>query len=144
VVAQPANGYDTVLDSISAVSSSDIWAVGGTDVSNTLVEHWNGRAWSIVPSPSVTGPGSVTNTLTGVSALGTSNVWAVGTVLTNGSAQSTLTEHWDGMKWTIAQSPSPQPSAGLNSVSGLATGPLFAVGFGDDSAGTQSTLILQH
>jgi hypothetical protein len=144
VVAQPANGYDTVLDSISAVSSSDIWAVGGTDVSNTLVEHWNGRAWSIVPSPSVTGPGSVTNTLTGVSALGTSNVWAVGTVLTNGSAQSTLTEHWDGAKWTIAPSPSPKPSAGLNSVSGLPAGPLFAVGFGDDSAGTQSTLILQH
>jgi hypothetical protein len=144
VVPQPANGYDTVLDSISAVSSRDIWAVGGTDVGPTLVEHWNGRAWSIVPSPSVTGSGSVINTLTGVSALGTADVWAVGTVLTNGSAQTTLTEHWNGAKWTIAPSPSPQPSAGLSSVSGLPGGPLFAVGFGDDNAGIQSTLILQH
>jgi hypothetical protein len=65
-------------------------------------------------------------------------------VLTNGSAQSTLTEHWDGAKWTIAPSPSPQPSAGLSSVSGLAAGPLFAVGFGDDNAGIESTLILRH
>jgi hypothetical protein len=144
VVAQPANGYDTVLHSISAISPSDIWAVGETNVTDTLVEHWNGQAWTIVPSPSVTGPGGVINTLIGVSALGASNVWAVGRVLSNGSTESTLTEHWDGANWTIAPSPSPQPSAGLSSVSGLPTGPLFAVGFGDDSAGIPSTLILQH
>lgn len=70
-------------------------------------------------------------------------MWAVGTVLTKGSAQTTLTEHWDGTKWSIAPSPSPRPSAGLSAVSGLPAGPLFAVGFGDDNAGIQSTLILQ-
>ncbi len=144
VVAQPANGYDTVLYSVSAVSPSDIWAVGETEVSNTLVEHWNGQAWSIVPSPSVTGPGSVINTLSGVTAISSSDVWAVGAVLAGGATRSTLTEHWDGTRWTIARSPSPTPSAGLSSVSGLPGGPLFGVGFGDDSSGVQSTLILQH
>src|SRR2546421_12354483 len=42
-----------------AISESDAWAAGYTfsDVSSslTLIEHWNGVAWEIVPSPN---PGS--------------------------------------------------------------------------------------
>jgi hypothetical protein len=46
----------------AAISARDIWAVGfdiisGTGDDQTLVEHWDGTAWMIVPSPD---PGSST------------------------------------------------------------------------------------
>lgn len=43
------------LNAVAATSSDDVWAVGSyEDVPNhteTLIEHWDGSAWSIVPSP---------------------------------------------------------------------------------------------
>ncbi|HEX9311780.1 MAG TPA: hypothetical protein VGA30_02995, partial [Actinomycetota bacterium] len=39
------NVFNDVLES----SSSDVWAVGDSG-SLTLSEHWDGSAWSIVPS----------------------------------------------------------------------------------------------
>ena len=50
----PADAYGVVLHGVSIVSSTDVWAVG--DWSNemeasTVVEHWDGMEWSIVPSP---------------------------------------------------------------------------------------------
>ncbi len=41
----PNSGLN-VLWGISAVSRSDIWAVGSTDYASTLIEHWNGTSWS--------------------------------------------------------------------------------------------------
>src|SRR5690242_16534021 len=48
------------LYGIAAVSANDVWAVGNTQnngVGNpqTLIEHWDGTSWSVVPSPN---PGS--------------------------------------------------------------------------------------
>ena len=57
VVTSPNIGTSAVLNSIRAISPSDIWAAGCNacgDVggSNTaLIEHWDGTAWSINPSP---------------------------------------------------------------------------------------------
>jgi len=74
----PNFGY--VFNSIKANSPTDVWAVGdsfngATYTSSTLIEHWDGKAWSIVPSPS---PGSGA-TLTGVTTSNaSSNVWAIG------------------------------------------------------------------
>jgi hypothetical protein len=42
----PASSYLDVLWNISAVSRTDIWAVGTTDYANTLIVHWNGTSWS--------------------------------------------------------------------------------------------------
>jgi hypothetical protein len=125
IVAQPAHGYDAILYGISANSANDIWAVGTTDVTNTLIEHWDGARWSIVPSPSPSQSGT-NSTLVSVDALGPSDVWAVGQSLALGAFRSPLTEHWDGTRWTIVTSPGSQ--ANLNSVSGLPSGPLYAVG----------------
>jgi hypothetical protein len=80
-VPTPAGAAGSQLSGISALSPSDIWAAGsvitvvGTTVqSRTLVEHWNGTAWSIVPSRNATS----SNLLTGVAAVAANNVWAVG------------------------------------------------------------------
>ena len=63
----------------------------------TLVEHWNGSAWSVVPSPNA--PGTRSNSLVSVSAVAANDVWAVGYSLI-GFTHQTLIEHWDGSSWT--------------------------------------------
>ena len=39
----------------SALSRSDVWVVGDQESGNgmfeTLAEHWDGHAWSVVPTP---------------------------------------------------------------------------------------------
>jgi hypothetical protein len=40
----PPSGYLNLLWSISAASRGDIWAVGTTDYSSTLIVHWNGTS----------------------------------------------------------------------------------------------------
>ena len=36
---------------------AELGVSGGGNPSGTLIENWNGSSWSIVPSPSPTGPG---------------------------------------------------------------------------------------
>jgi hypothetical protein len=83
----PASGhrYDAILQAVSVRSASDAWAVGywltGPHMlaSRTLIEHWNGRQWRLVPSPSVrTSNGVRNNILFAVSADRSSDAWAVG------------------------------------------------------------------
>ena len=55
LVASQSPGNDSnELDGVAADSASDVWAVGNyqtNGVVQTLVEHWNGSAWSVVASP---------------------------------------------------------------------------------------------
>jgi hypothetical protein len=53
----------------------------------TLVEHWNGSEWSIVPSPNTD---KRINVLNGMVAISPSNVWAVGSATSDGLDQTTL------------------------------------------------------
>ena len=93
------------LSAVTCVSASDCWAVGFSfdgSVNQTLIEHWNGTSWTIVASPNT----SITqsNTLAAVTCTSASDCWAVG-YYSNGSANQTLTEHWDGISWAIVNSP---------------------------------------
>jgi hypothetical protein len=116
----PLSGNDTDqnwLTSISAVSTDDIWAVGRYGnhdlgpLDQTLIEHWNGSRWSVVPSLN---PGGSTadNDLWGVVAVGPADVWAVGGVgaFLNPEFSSPLSLHWDGSQWT--QTAVSAPAAG--------------------------------
>ncbi len=71
------------LTGISADSPTDVWAAGsftgGTvtaPVNQTLIEHYNGTAWSVVTSPNA--GTSVANQLTGAVALSPTDLWTVG------------------------------------------------------------------
>src|SRR6266568_3248749 len=68
------------LGEARAVSANDIWSVGqavnNNGVFKTLIEHWNGTQWNIVPSPNVGSNNKFLNSVTTVSA---TDVWAVGT-----------------------------------------------------------------
>jgi hypothetical protein len=113
-----------ILYSVGAISSTDIWAVGGYDT-QTLVEHWDGIAWSVVPSPNI-GDMSL---LRSVAAVATDDVWAVGYYYI-GSTTRTLTEHWDGSQWHIVSSLSPGAYTNMRwDVTAVATNDVWAVGF---------------
>src|SRR5436309_3023426 len=58
VVPSPNISRQNYLTGVAAVAPNDIWAVGYSSLSpyggteRTLIEHWDGTSWSIVPSPS--------------------------------------------------------------------------------------------
>jgi hypothetical protein len=121
VVPSPNQGNrQNVLKGISAVSASDIWAVGEYNPGvpptetgrRTLTQHWDGATWQIVPSPNPSWPGLDLATLEDVVALSANDVWAVGYSEDFASLRlNTLTMHWDGASWTVIRSPDP---AGFN------------------------------
>ena len=118
-VATPNVGEGTnKLNAVLALAPNDVWAVGfSTPVAPpkqaatlTLIEHFDGTSWTVVPSPNV-GPNSAnqSNRLLGLTANSANDIWAFGSYFpTDGSGhQMTLVLHWDGITWTIAPSPSP-------------------------------------
>jgi hypothetical protein len=110
------------------VAANDVWAVGyytnGVSSPQTLTAHWNGSAWSLVPSPN---QGSGTNRLQGVAARAANDVWAVGYYQT-GTTSATLTEHWNGSAWSIVDSPNQGTSSFFYGVAALAANDVWAVG----------------
>jgi hypothetical protein len=120
------------LKAVAGVSATDVWAVGNNCYSmKTLVEHFNGTSWSIVPSPSfATGGDGVFNTLNGVAAVASNNVWAVGSHTASNGAYLTLIERWNGSAWSVVTSPNPSTVVNiLNAVSGTSANDIWAVGY---------------
>ena len=59
VTAEPQGTTDTWLRAVKAFAEDDVWAVGhyrvefpGTHEDYTLIQHWDGNEWRVVPSPS--------------------------------------------------------------------------------------------
>jgi hypothetical protein len=123
---------DNTFQGISCPSASACTAVGYYQgrraVGKTLIESWNGTAWSIVPSPSKPSH----NILQDVSCSSASACTAVGYSYGPHSEPKTLIESWNGTSWSIVPSPSPGPRLGqdyLDSVSCPSASFCTAVGF---------------
>ena len=110
-------GGDSRLNAVLALAPNDAWAVGFSTPGKpeevatlTLILHWDGTGWKIVPSPNV-GPKtrSQSNRLLGLTANSANDIWAFGSYFAaDGSGhQMTLLLHWDGTSWKIAPSPNP-------------------------------------
>lgn len=127
-----------LLFGVSAVSSSDAWAVG-IQAGYTLIEHWDGSQWSVIPSPN---PGQSADYLYGVSAVSSSDAWAAGYDTPSGGGTHTLIEHWDGSQWRTVHSPSPGPVVNLlYGVAAIPTHEVWAVGSYSPPNGSAPTLI---
>jgi hypothetical protein len=108
VVPSPnASSYDD-LHRVFGSSSTDVWAVGtayntASNVAAPLIEHWNGSAWRIVPSPVL---GS--SYLRGAWATAPGDAWIVGEWDSPAPAYTphVLIYHWDGTSWKSVTSPS--------------------------------------
>ncbi len=142
----PAGAGGSFLTGVAATSPSNAWAVGyyGTGGAlRTLIEHWNGRSWAIVPSPSPGPPGGQ-NELNGVAMTSATSAWAVGY---DGNLAATadraLILHWDGTQWSQVPSVSPAGPARINQLFGVAAdaaGRAWAVG-GYTTASASRTLV---
>lgn len=126
--APPAAISGGYLRGVSAVSATDVWAVGDTASypDATMSAHWNGRSWQQVSIPTTSGGNGE---LDGVDAVSANSVWAVGSGnLADAPAATGLTEHWNGHTWKIIPSASPGEGSGLSSVSVDTGSYMWAVG----------------
>jgi len=108
VVPSPSlGGRENILYGVSAVSDSDVWAVGADQDAaglwHTLTEHWNGSAWSTVPAVDA---GASGNQFYAVTAVSSNSVYATGQQSGSGFPSQALVEHWNGRSWSVLPTPS--------------------------------------
>lgn len=134
-VGPPTDGAND-LTSVSCVSSTFCSAVGwsvGPDSGSqaTMALVWNGTAWSVEPTPVLTGASA----LDGVSCASSTECEAVGT-----SGGLPLAENWNGSTWTVQTIPQPAgaTSSSLSGVSCVIDGSCSAVGSYSGASGTAS------
>jgi hypothetical protein len=134
-----------VLLGVSMPAPEKAWAVGyyesGRFVQSTLIEHFSGGAWSVVPSPS---PSRTQNILYGVAAISDTDVWAVGAQADASGTWHTLTEHWDGSSWSVV--PAVDVGASGNhfyAVKANASNDVYAVGQ-QAGSGFPGTALIEH
>ena len=111
------------LSGVAATSPGNAWAVGSSDSNKTLVLHWNGTVWKLVPSPS---PGAEAE-LSGVAARSADDAWAVGCTACDGSSAKSLILHWNGADWKQVPTPDSLGSS-LSSVATTSADNAWAVG----------------
>jgi hypothetical protein len=109
-------GHFQLMQGISAISDTDVWAVGFISIGGGLngaaqTFHFDGAQWTQVPAP-----GGQAARFDAVTALASNNVWAVGQ-----NNQKTLIEHFDGKRWRMVKSPNTRdlsnPLYGITAVS---------------------------
>jgi hypothetical protein len=153
VVSAPSLGTDGgVLNGVTALSPTDVWAVGVAWTTSgasrvpgqTVILHWNGHSWTQVTSPD---PSTDSNELTSVTAISADDIWAVGQDGTYSSPDAaSLILHWNGTAWTQVASPDPStgtyPDNNLTGVSGDSASDVWAVGYYQSSSLAEATLVL--
>lgn len=107
------------LNAVAADGPDGVWAVGtGAGPSfPAVIEHYDGSTWT--KSATLSGV-----SLSGVTSIGPARAWAVGG--TSGGATATV--EWNGSAWKVVPSPNPSTAGGLDAVSGVAGGGVWAVG----------------
>jgi hypothetical protein len=134
---------ENVLLAVSMPAPGSAWAAGyfvnGKFQQQTLIEHFDGTVWSVVPSPS---PGANQNIIYGIAAISDSDVWAVGGEEDANGLWHTLTEHWNGSAWSVVNA----VDTGINgnqfyAVKALASNNIYAVGQQGGAGFPQQALI---
>ena len=142
----PGTSFNQLLG-VSAIASNDAWAVGDFESSvgpsKTLIEHWNGVSWSVVPNPAANYPG-FGGEFDGVAATNSRTVWTVGRSF-NYTVDQTLTERWNGSRWWVLTNRTIGTRFSfLDAVSAIkvTSGPavVWAVGEFENDSGPQQTL----
>ncbi|HJT59014.1 MAG TPA: hypothetical protein VJ761_21075 [Ktedonobacteraceae bacterium] len=136
---------DNFLNAVTSIGKNYAWAVGtyfGVDqkTSKTLILRWDGKQWNVVNSPN---KGTRNNQLLSVTSASGKDVGAAGFYLNSkGTVVRTLTEHWNGTKWSIV--PSANSSSSINwliGVDAFSSKNVWAVGFAFNSSQVRQTLI---
>ncbi len=146
-VPTPAGSLSNALNGVACTSASHCVAVGyrvyGAGYADTLVEVWNGTAWSIQGSPNHVGGDY--DELARVACASATSCQAVGYYSTSRGATYALAEGWNGHRWSVE--PVAQP-AGAATASVMLAGvacpsasSCTAVGHEESRASVSLTLI---
>jgi hypothetical protein len=148
IVSSPNAGVTqgNFLYGVKCVSTSECWAVGyynAASAAQTLIERWDGTSWTIVNSPNTSATRN--NFLYGVTCVSASECWAVGGYYT-GSANQTLIERWDGISWTIVNSPSTSATEHnvLYGVTCVSASDCWAAGFYNNSLTSNNQTLIER
>jgi hypothetical protein len=142
----PIGATDSQLSGVSCPSTTSCFAVGSyataSTFNNTLVEHWNGTAWSILASPNPIPSDQGDNILNAVSCPSTTSCFAVGGYT---DSPKHFVERWNGTSWSIVSTPSPPDTTNslLSGVSCPSTTSCYAVGYFFSSSVT-NTILVEH
>ena len=127
----PSGSEGVQLFGVSCSSATACAAVGENSIANqvndTLAMIWNGKTWTIEPTPT---PSSGGGGLYGVTCSSTSTCMGVGVSFGSEGPTALLVESWDGETWST-QKARGEPGllgAGLSGVSCLSTSFCLAVG----------------
>lgn len=144
--------YTNILNSVVALSQDNAWATGVYGKSSSqehvaLIEHWNGKQWSIVPNPAASSA-QYSSHLFGIAAASANNIWTVGLSFyvppsNDQPISKALVEHWNGHTWQLV--PAQSPSTATNDLMSVAfvpgTNQLWTVGEFQNTAGRYQALI---
>jgi hypothetical protein len=140
----PSPGDVTGLSAVSALSATNIWAVGVFVFDDPfsgggLVVHWDGSSWTQVPAPLSAGA-----PLRAVAAVSASDVWVAGLNI----GGPVMLQHYDGTNWTQPPLPSLTPPAAgspdldLTGLAGTSGSDVWAVGnYTTDGVSTQPLIL---
>jgi hypothetical protein len=134
----------TTLAAITAVSPTNLWAVGSrvgpvfSDPHRPLIEHNTGSGWRSVAVPSV---GAAGGDLRAIAAVSARDIWAVGW-----AGDKPLALHYDGTRWRVVPTapnpPGEQPGGRLRAVAAVSSKDVWAVGDRPTSDGPG--VLVQH
>ncbi len=137
---------DNQFNAVAVIVPTNVWAVGhfvvtaGLSGLRSIIEHFNGASWSIVPNPHP----HDTDRLDGISADSASDIWAVGSSDTTVGATLTtfpLVEHFNGASWSEVSVVNPGTQIVLRGVAALSPTNVWIVGFTDNR---NTATVIEH
>src|SRR5882724_8791793 len=136
------------LNSVTAISANDVWAVGnGTDsedADNTdpAFEHWDGNQWTLVPGERTLEDQEI---LAGSDAVGPDDVWAVGSVGQRFMDDRQIEiQHWDGNSWSFVSADQVSINNVLDGVAAVSSNDVWAVGSKEVGGGSRDHSLIEH
>ncbi len=141
-------GTGQVIAALNAVSSDASLAVGADSIStflnplcgSDLSERRGPAAWKSLRTASPPTCGWLDSVVT----LPRHRAWAVGYQTTRTGKTLTLTEFYNGSRWTIEKSPNPGATDELFGVTATRSGTVWAVGFSATASSVIHSLILKR
>jgi hypothetical protein len=144
LVASPSPGlYQNGFNAVLAIAPNDVWAAGYRSETHldieSLVEHWDGSAWSVVAGPSV--PGAEVQIFDLARVPGSSKVVAVGSSTAPMGFEQPFAARWNGTTWeTLTTRTFPEGGGRFQGVAAVSGNDVMAVGGGGNGGSQNKTL----
>ena len=138
---QGGSGFECIF----GLSPNNIYAGGYKAVgapgptTGTLIGHWNGSSWSIIPSPNQSN--NRTNRIEDMKGLSDNDIWAAGYSRAIGENFKAMLIHKDGSGWNLVTIPLIGDESFLYSVDPISANDVWATGDYND-AGTLHPLFM--